>query len=95
MLDYRIILLQKSSQYKHHKENTLYSLEHGKIPSGLKINKKPAFIPALNNFTERWNKILRSAEEKLVNLLLLESNNIINNFQTKIKKSSKISMAMI
>ena len=80
------LLLQKSLRYKHHKENYLYSLEHGIIPSGLKINKKPAFIPVSNDFTERWNNILRSAEEKLVNLLLLELDNVIDDLQTKIKE---------
>ena len=80
------LLLQKSLRYKHHKENYLYSLEHDIIPSGLKINKKPAFIPVSNDFTERWNNILRSAEEKLVNLLLLESDNVIDDLQTKIKE---------
>ena len=80
------LLLQKSLQYKHHKENYLHSLEHRIIPSGLKINKKPAFIPVSNDFAERWNKILRSAEEKLVNLLLLESDNVIDNLQTKMKE---------
>ena len=79
-------MLQKSLQYKHHKENYLYSLQHGIIPSGLKINKKPAFIPVSNDFTEKWNNILRSAEEKLVNPLLAESDNVIDNFQTKIKE---------
>ena len=47
------LLLQKSLQYKYHKENYLYSLEHGIIPSRLKINKKPTFIPVLNDFTEK------------------------------------------
>ena len=77
------LLLQKSLQHKHHKENYLYSLEHGIIPSGLKINKNLAFIPVSNDFTERWNKILRTAEEKLVNLLLSESDNVIDNLQRK------------
>ena len=74
------LLLQKSLRYKHHKENYLQSLEHGIIPSGLKINKKPAFIPVSNDY------ILSSAEEKLVNLLLAESDNVIDNLQTKIKE---------
>ena len=53
---------KKSLRYKHQKENYLYSLEHWIIPSGLKINKKPALIPVSNDFTEKWNNILRSAE---------------------------------
>ena len=80
------LLLQKSLQYKHQKENYSYSLQHGIIPSGLKINKKPAFTPVSNDFTKRWNNILRSAEEKLVNLLLSESDNVIDDLQTKIKE---------
>ena len=80
------LLVQKSLRYKHHKENYLYSLEHGIILSGLKINKNLAFIPVSNDFTEKWNNILRSAEEKLMNLLLVESDNVIDNLQTKIKE---------
>ena len=79
------LLRQKSLRYKHHKENYLYSLEHGIIPADLKINKKPAFIPISDDFTERWKDILRNAEEKLVNLLLSESHNVTDNLQTKIK----------
>ena len=52
-------LLQKSLRCKHPKENYLHSLEHGIIPSGLKINKKPVFIPVSNDFTEKWSNILR------------------------------------
>ena len=37
--------LQKSLRYKHHKKSYLYSLEHGIIPSGLKISTKPVFTP--------------------------------------------------
>ena len=84
------LLLQKSLRYKHHKENYLYSLEHGIIPSGLKINKKPAFVPVSNDFTNKWSNILRSAEEKLVNLLLSESDNVIDNLQSKIKGSMAV-----
>ena len=73
------LLLQKTLRYKHHKEHRI-------ISSGLKINEKPAFIPVSNDFTEKWNNILRSAEEKLVILLLAESDNVIDNLQTKIKE---------
>ena len=72
-------LLQKSLRYQHHKENYLLSVENGIIPSGLKINKKPAFLPISDDFTDKWNNILFNAEEKLVRLLLLESDKVINN----------------
>ena len=87
------LLLWKSLSYKHHKKSYLYSLEHGIIPSGLEINKKLAFIPVSNDFTEEWNNILRNTEEKLVNELLPESDNVIDNLQINIKKGEKISMA--
>ena len=47
------ILLQKSLRYKHHKENYLHSIENGIVPSGLKINKKPAFLPISDDFTDQ------------------------------------------
>ena len=64
----------------------MYSLEHETTPSGLKINKKLEFIPVSNHFDKRWNNILKSAEEKLMNLLLSISNNVVDNLQTKIKE---------
>ena len=79
------ILLQKSLRYKHHKENYLHSIENRIVPSGLKINKKPAFLLISDDFTDQCNKILLNAEEKLVNLLLVESNRVINNLQEKIE----------
>ena len=35
-------LVQKSLRYKHHKQNYIRSLDEGIIPTGLRINKKPA-----------------------------------------------------
>ena len=78
--------MQKSLRYQHHKENYLLSVENGIIPSGLKINKKPAFLPISDDFTDKWNNILFNAEEKLVRLLLLESDKVINNLQEKIEE---------
>ena len=65
----------------------LYTLgEQGVICSDLNNNKKPAFIPVSNDFIKRWNNILRSAKEKLVNLHLSELDNATDNLQTKIKE---------
>ena len=44
------LLLQKSVRYNHHKQNYERSLFEGIIPTGLKINKKPAFQPISGNF---------------------------------------------
>ena len=66
-------LLQKSLRYKHHRENYIQSLQEKVIPSGLKINKKPAFSPILEDFMINWKNILRRAEYTLVQFLLTES----------------------
>ena len=66
-------LLQKSLRYKHHRENYIQSLEEKVIPSGLKINKKPAFSRILEDFMINWKNILRRAEYTLVQFLLTES----------------------
>ena len=66
-------LLQKSLRYKHHRENYIQSLEEKVIPSGLRINKKPAFSRILEDFMINWKNILRRAEYTLVQFLLTES----------------------
>ena len=66
-------LLQKSLRYKHHRENYIQSLEEKVIPSGLKINKEPAFSRILEDFMINWKNILRRAEYTLVQFLLTES----------------------
>ena len=43
-------LLQKSLRHKYHRENYIQSLEEKVIPSGLKINTKPAFAPISEDF---------------------------------------------
>ena len=47
------LLLQKSIRYNHHKQNYERSLFEGIIPTGLKINKKPAFQPISGNFHQQ------------------------------------------
>ena len=66
-------LLQKSLRYKHHRENYIQRLQEKVIPSGLKINKKPAFSPILEDFMINWKNILRRAEYTLVQFFLTES----------------------
>ena len=66
-------LLQKSLRCKHHRENYIQSLEEKVIPSGLKINEKPAFAQISEDFRINWKNILRRAEYSLVQLLLTES----------------------
>ena len=54
-----------------------YSLLEGLIPSGLKINKCPAFESVTDDFENQWNSILYEAEKRLVKLLLKESENVV------------------
>ena len=78
-------LLQKSLRYKHHRENHIQSLEEKVIPSGLKINKKPAFVPISEDFMINWKNILRRAEYSLVQLLLTESQKVIKKLDSDIE----------
>ena len=79
------ILLQKSLRYKYHMENYIPSLEEKVIPSGLKMNKKPAFAPILENFMVKWKNILSRAEENLVELLLTGSQKVIKKLDSDIE----------
>ena len=79
------ILLQKSLRYKHHREDYTQSLEEKVIPSGLKINKKPAFAPISEDFMINWKNILRRAEYSLVQLLLTESQKVIKKLDSDIE----------
>ena len=79
------ILLQKALRYKHHKENYLRSIEEGLTPTGLKLQKKPAFVPISKDLSIKWNKVLSDAGEKLVRLLLSESDKVIGKLETEIE----------
>ena len=70
-------LYQKSLRYQHHRENYLTSLLEGLIPSGLRINKRPAFESVSDEFENKWNSVLYDAEKRLVKLLLKESENVV------------------
>ena len=81
-LDY---LYQKSLCYQHHRENYLTSLLEGLIPSGLRINKRPAFESVSDKFENKWNSVLYDAEKLLVKLLLKESENVVAKVQSEIE----------
>ena len=78
-------LLQKSLRYKHHREHYIQSLEEKVIPLGLKINKKPAFAPILEDFMINSKNILRRADYPLVQLLLTESQKVIKKLDSDIE----------
>ena len=71
------LLVQKSLRCKHHKLNYTQSLEEDIIAFGLKIKKKPAFQPVLEDFEAKWNSIQYNAERNIVELLLYEAEKVI------------------
>ena len=78
-------LFQKSIRYNHDKANYERSLLEGIIPTGLKLNKRPAFEPVSENFPFQWNNVLFDAEKKLVKLLLEESEKVIEKIEIDMK----------
>ena len=81
-LDY---LYQKSLRYQHHRENCLTSLLEGLIPSGSKINKRPAFEAVTDELENQWNSVLYDDEKRLVKLLLKESESVVAKVQSEIE----------
>ena len=69
--------VQKLLRYKHHKQNYIRSLDEGIIPTGLCINKKPATNTVPSDFHNYWKTIISKAEKDFVQLLLVESYEII------------------
>ena len=69
------LVFLKALRCSHHRENYKESLQNGVIPPGLRIKKQPAFIPTTEDFYIKWDSILYDAERKLVELLLVESEN--------------------
>ena len=57
------LLLRKSIRYNHHTQNYEGSLFEGIIPTGLKINKKPAFQPISGNFHQQWDSFIRHGKK--------------------------------
>ena len=55
------------------------------VPSGLKLKKQSAILPVLFDFEEKWKLILKEAEKRLVEKLLVESDKIIASIKTQIQ----------
>ena len=55
----------KRPRCKRRKKNYFFSVEHKMVPFGLRIHKKPAFIPVSDNFTEKLSAILNYAEKNI------------------------------
>ena len=81
------LLFQKALRYEHHRENFKESLSNNVTPFGLRIKKAPAIVPVNEDFHIKWQKILKSAEKELIELMLLESETIIAKIQFEVGNS--------
>ena len=79
------LLHQKSLRYQHHRENYQTSLLEGLTPSGFRIKKCLVMNAIFDTFKEQWNFVLYDTEKKLVQLLLKESEPIVNKIEIKIE----------
>ena len=55
------------------------------IPSGWQIRKRPVTKAISDTFEEQWNFLLYDAEEKLVQLLIKESERMVNEIEIQIE----------
>ena len=78
-------MYQKPLRYQYHWENYQTSLLEGLTHSGLRIKKRPAITAIFDTFEEQWNFVLYDAEKKLVQLLLKESELIVNEIEIQIE----------
>ena len=79
-------LLRKSLRHHHHRENCIQSLSEGVIPTGLKLKKKPAINYISDGFEVQWNNVLYDAEKRLVELLLSDSEILIDKTQREVNE---------
>ena len=81
------LLFQKALRYEHHREYFKESLSNNVTPFRLCIKKAPAIVPINEDFHIKWQKILKSAEKELIELMLLESETIIAKIQFEVGNS--------
>ena len=61
--------------YENHAENY-------KLPFGLRIMKLPVIKPISEEFSNQWNSVLCDSEKRLVQLLLAETQKVVEKAQT-------------
>ena len=81
------LLFQKALRYEHHRENFKESLSNNVTPFRLRIKKAPALVPVNEDFHIKWQKIRKSGEKQLTELLLLELETIIAKIQFGVDNS--------
>lgn len=70
--DFRDLKKEKTKYYKHecHQLNLKTYRDRGMIPEGLRLNATPYVSDMTEQFMAKWEDILRSASEKLLDLLI-------------------------
>ena len=82
-------LVQKLLRCKHHKQKYIRCLDEEIVPTGLRINKKPAINTVSSDFHNSSKTIIFKSEKDLVQLLLVESDKIIAKTDFKIQSYIK------
>ena len=82
-----LYFFQKGIRYKHHQENFRESLANGITPFGLRIKKAPGIVPVTEDFYVKWNEILKGTERKLIDFVLVESENVIAKIELEVDSS--------
>lgn len=76
-------LYKKLLRYEHHNINYSTSLMRAVTPYGLRIKQRAQISPISTDFHQQWNEVLHEAEQKLVTLLHLESEKVIDSLRSE------------
>ncbi|EDO31530.1 predicted protein [Nematostella vectensis] len=85
--EFRELKKEKSKFFKHecHQKNLKGYRERGLVPDGLLLNATPYVSDMTDSFVERWNIILRSASEMLLDLLINHHNEALRSSNQNIQ----------
>lgn len=89
--DFRDLKKEKTKYYKHecHQQNLKTYRERGMIPEGLKLTATPYVSDMTKQFEERWEVVLRSASEMLLDLLISHHEQALQTTWQNIKSMEK------
>ena len=82
-------IFQKVVCYLHHNDNCQESLDKNITPFGKLIKKPPAIKPTSNDFYTACNSFFYNTEEKVVELLVAETEKTVNILQNKYYETVK------
>lgn len=82
-------IVQKSLHYPLHQSNYKDGLASGLMLLGLKISKSPAIETVTDNFDLKWKNILHNAKMRLVELLLMETCQVLLKIEMDIENKTR------